>query len=214
MSYFRGLMVEATLTVRQEEVLGFVREFIEEKGYPPTLRDICGRLRINGPANARKHLDALERKGFIKRSSNISRAIEVIGNTDRAGTAMVPIVGRVRAGGVHLAIEDISGHVGLDAGFFRCKGAFLLRVEGESMTGAGIDEGDLVLVRPQKEAADNEIVVAMIDGEATVKRFIMEAGAVILKPENPAFAPIVVSGEERDFMIVGKVISVIKSLEK
>lgn len=214
MSYFRGLMVEAVLTDRQEEVLGFVREFIEERGYPPTLRDICGRLRINGPANARKHLGALERKGFIKRSSNISRAIEVIGHGERAGTAMVPIVGRVRAGGVHLAIEDVSGYVGLDAGFFRCKGAFLLRVEGESMTGAGIDEGDLVLVRPQKEAADNEIVVAMIDGEATVKRFVMEAGAVILKPENPAFAPIVVSSDARDFTIVGKVISVIKNLEK
>lgn len=207
-------MVEAALTDRQMEVLGFIRESIETRGYPPTLRDICAHLQINGPANAKKHLDALERKGFIKRSSNRSRAIEVIGHGERAGLIMVPIAGRVRAGGPHLAIEEISGHVGLDAGFFRCKGAFLLRVEGESMTGAGIDEGDLVLVRPQKEAADNEIVVAMIDGEATVKRFARSDGAVILKAENPAFTPIIVSGEETDFMIIGKVISVIKRLEK
>lgn len=207
-------MVEAVLTDRQMEVLGFIRESIETKGYPPTLRDICGRLRINGPANARKHLDALERKGFIKRSSKISRAIEVIGHGYSSDLVMVPIAGRVRAGGVHLAIEDISGHVALDAGFFRCAGSFLLRVDGESMTGAGIDEGDLVLVRPQNDVADNEIVVAMIDGEATVKRFLREAGSVVLKPENPAFAPIVVSNDARDFMIVGKVISVIKRLEK
>lgn len=207
-------MVETALTDRQMEVLGFIRESIKTRGYPPTLRDICAHLQINGPANARKHLDALERKGFIKRSSNRSRAIEVIGHGERAGLTMVPIAGRVRAGGVHLAIEEVSGHVGLDAGFFKCKGAFLLRVEGESMTGAGIDEGDLVLVRPQKEAADNEIVVAMIDGEATVKRFARSDGAVILKAENPAFAPIVVSSDAHDFMIIGKVISVIKRLEK
>ena len=198
------------MTGRQREVLEFVKEFIEQSGYPPSLREICARIGIKGAKNAAKHLDALERKGFIRRGAHISRGIEVVAYALRSAIS-VPIAGRVRAGSPHLAIEDVVGHVALDEELFRCRGAFALRVEGESMTGAGIDPGDLIVVRPQKNASDGEVVVAMLDGEATVKRFYRKGGGVILKAENPAMGPIRV-GEGADFEIVGKVVSVIKQM--
>jgi repressor LexA len=101
----------------------------------------------------------------------------------------------------------------LDARFFKCDGAFILKVEGESMTGAGINDGDYLVVRPQNTASNGEIVVVLIDNEATVKRFFMEAGVVTLKPENPSMEPIRVSGAEREVSVVGKVVSVVKKIE-
>jgi len=200
------------LTERQKEVLDFLREFMGGEGYPPTLREICARFGISGPQNAAKHLDALEKKGFIRRKAASSRGIELLGFSAR-GSVSLPIAGRVRAGSPALAIEDISGHVQLDESFFRCSGAFLLKVEGESMTGAGINDGDLVVVRPQKDASSGDIVVALIDGEATVKTFLRDEEGVVLRPENPSMRPMRVS-PDTDFSIAGKVISVIRRLEK
>lgn len=196
-------------------MLAFIEGFVEERGYAPTLREIASELGIRGAKNAAKHLAALERKGFIRRRPGLSRAIEVVERPGRAGRGgvAVPIAGRVRAGMPSEAVEDVVGHVTLDPGFFNCPGAFLLRVEGESMTGAGIDEGDFVLVRPQPDAANGEIVVAMVDDEATVKRFSRKGGRVVLKAENPAFEPITIGGGEAEVSIVGKVVSVIKRLE-
>lgn len=214
MDFFSSLLrgpMGSELTERQREILDFIKEFIGRRGYPPALRDICARFGIKGPQNARKHLDALERKGFIRRSSNTSRSI-VLGPLPRL-TLSVPIAGRVRAGGPELAVEDITGHVELDSRFFKCAGSFLLRVEGDSMTGAGIDEGDLVLVRQQKDASDNDIVVAMLGDEATVKRFFRKGRSVVLRPENPRLKPIEVGEEGPGFSIIGKVISVIKRME-
>ncbi len=201
------------LTLRQKEILEYLKEFIEGSGYPPSLRDICARFNIKGPKNARKHLDALEKKGFIKRSANISRAIEVFDEAAKSAVS-IPIVGRVRAGQPHLAIEDISGHVTLDSEFFRCREGFLLKVAGDSMLGAGIDDGDYVLVRPQADAMDGDIVVAMIENEATVKRFFKRDGMVILRPENPWMETIHVKEGGKELSIVGKVISIIKKVEK
>ncbi|MBI4949077.1 MAG: repressor LexA [Deltaproteobacteria bacterium] len=203
--------MDKTLTLRQKEVLEFLEGFIEARGFPPSLREICARLRIKGPKNARKHLEALEKKGFIRRSANISRAIEVIGRA-MGGIVSMPIAGSVRAGAPHLAIEDILGHVALDGRLFNCPDGFLLKIEGDSMTGAGIEHGDLVIIRPQNHADTNDIIVAMLDNEATVKRFVRDGARVVLKPENPAIPPIVV-GKDREFSIIGKVISVIKRLE-
>ncbi len=200
------------LTGRQREVLEFLEEFIGESGYPPTLREICARFSIKGPKNAAKHLDALEKKGFIRRSSKISRAIEVVGSSLRGGIS-VPIAGRVHAGSPHLAVEDITGRVLLDERFFACRGAFILRVEGKSMIGAGIDPGDFLVVRPQKDASSGEIVVAMLDGEATVKRFSRDGRDVVLKPENPSMEPIRVAPDGAEFEMIGKVVSVIKKVD-
>jgi len=196
------------MTPRQREVLEFIKEFIGRAGYPPSLREICARFGIKGAKNAAKHLDALERKGFIRRGSHISRGIELVSSTLRSAVS-VPIAGRVRAGVPHLAVEDVVGHVALDEELFNCRGAFALRVEGESMTGAGIDPGDLVVVRPQKDALNGEVVVAMLDGEATVKRFYRKGAEIVLKAENPAMGPIRVDGASA-LEIVGRVVSVIK----
>ncbi len=202
-----------TLTPRQNEILVFLREFISESGYPPSLRDICARFGISGPKNAAKHLEALERKGFIKRRAASSRAIELLGQSPTASGVALPIAGRVRAGSPELAVEDVTGHVVLDEGFFSCSGAFVLRVEGESMVGSGINDGDFVVVRPQQDASQGDIVVALLEGEATVKTFLREGDSVVLRPENPAMEPIRV-GVGRDFSIAGKVISVIRRIGK
>jgi len=204
--------VNRELTERQRDVLGFIKDYIAESGYPPSLRDICARFGIKGPKNAGKHLEALEKKGFIKRGANISRGIEVIGQAVKNAVS-VPIAGRVRAGLPHLAVEDITGQMALDARFFRCEGAFVLKVEGESMRDAGIDDGDHIVVRPQSHASNGDIVVALVDNEATVKRFFMEAGVVTLKPENPSMAPITVAGNGPEFCIAGKVLSVVKRFD-
>ena len=201
------------LTSRQKEILEYLKEFIEASGYPPSLRDICAKFDIKGPNNARKHLDALEKKGFIKRSAHISRAIEVLGGPAK-GAVSIPVVGRVRAGAPHLAVEDISGHVALDPDFFRCREGFLLKIVGDSMLGAGIDDGDYVLVRPQADAVDGDIVVATVENEATVKRFFKKDGMVILRPENPWMEAIHVKEGGKELSIIGKVISIIKKVEK
>jgi repressor LexA len=198
-------------TERQKNILEFLKDFIKERGYPPALRDICRHFGIKSPKNARKHLEALEKKGFIKRSANISRAIEIF-HSPIKNAVSVPIVGRVRAGPPLLAVEDVLGHVTLDSRFFHPAGAFLLKIEGESMKGAGIEDGDYALVMPQKHVSNRDIIVAMLDDEATLKRFSKKGNTITLKPENPGMEPIRINKGERDFAIVGKVISVIKRL--
>jgi repressor LexA len=212
-------------------VLNFLKEYLKEYGYPPSLRDICAEFDIKGAKNARKHLEALERKGFISRHPNRSRAIEILGPAvfkkaalhKEGAVTSLPIVGHVRAGAPHMAIEDVVGHVALDSAFFdAAAGAFVLKVEGDSMTGAGIGEGDYLVVRPGSEVKNNDIVVAMLDGEATVKRFFRKGrsgrrgATVTLAPENPDFAPIEITedeiGVDIDFSVVGKVVRVIKSV--
>ncbi|MFQ5329417.1 MAG: transcriptional repressor LexA [Thermodesulfobacteriota bacterium] len=203
------------LTGRQEEILNFLKGFIEARGYAPSLREICAHFGIKSPKNAAKHLDALKRKGRIRRSTNISRGIEIVGASTLSGGAAlsVPIVGRVRAGAPRLAVENIEGHVTLDSSFFRCRDGFLLRADGESMTGAGIGDGDYLLIRPQRDADNGDIVVALLDDEATVKRFSRRGDVVTLTPENPDMEPITVRAGEREISIVGKVVAVIKHLE-
>lgn len=206
-------MQSKDLTIRQKEILGFIREYIEGNGYPPSLREICANFNIKGPQNARKHLDALVKKGFLKRNAHISRGIELM-DKPHASAVPVPIAGRVRAGLPHLAVEDIMGEVKLDPGFFKCKDAFLLKVTGDSMLGAGIDDGDYVLVRPQSTADNNDIIVATLDNEATVKRFFRQEGMIILRPENPWMEQMHIKEGGKEFQIIGKVINIIKKLEK
>lgn len=198
------------LTKRQESVLVFLREFISVRGYAPSLREICAKFGIKSPKNAKKHLEALEKKGFLKRSPNLSRAIELV-KASVKNTISVPIVGRVKAGLPHLAVEDVTGHVALDAGFFNCEGAFILEADGESMKGAGINDGDFLLVRPEAEIFNNDIAVVMLDSESTVKRFLKKDGVITLKPENPEFKPVRVK-KSAEFVVIGKVVSVIKQI--
>ncbi len=202
------------LTKKQAGFLSFLKEYLEEKGYPPTIRELMDGLGFSSTNIVKKYLDILERKGYIKRQSNSSRAIEVIEVSARPEVRPVPIVGRVRAGMPHPAIEDIEGYFPIDKAICRNTKAFFLRVVGDSMINAHILEGDLVLVAPQPVANNGEIVVALINDEATVKRFYRKGETILLKPEHPAMKPIVIEGEGTNVGIVGKVVAVIRQLDK
>jgi len=198
------------LTPRQRQVLDFVSACLERRGYPPTLREIAAHLGISGTLGAAKHLDALERKGHIRKSAGSSRGLSLTGRP--APSVSLPVVGTVRAGAPQPAVEEIEGHFAIDPAQRR-GGAFFLRVKGDSMIGAGILDGDLALVRPQPTAANGEIVVALIDGEATLKRFFREGEQIRLQPENPALAPIVLRPGDGEVALVGKVVGLFRALE-
>jgi repressor LexA len=197
-------------TPRQRQVLDFVAGCIERRGYPPTLREIAAHLGVAGTLGVSKHLAALERKGLLRRSAGSSRGLAVAG---RSGAAVqLPVVGTVRAGAPQPPEEEIEGYCAVDPG--RRRGAaFCLRVRGDSMVGAGILAGDLALVRPQPTAQSGEIVVALVDGEATLKRFFREGDAIRLQPENPLLAPIVVRPGEAEVVIIGKVVGLFRAME-
>src|SRR5215467_14407793 len=190
------------LTDKQREVLGFIRSFTARNAVPPTVREIGERFRVT-PRAAFDHLRALERKGALQRRASARRISRALTPTDAVSSSNayrpVPILGRIAAGGPHLAAEDREGELPLAPSSLPGGGedVFALRVRGDSMIGAHICDGDLVLVRRQDSAQPNEIVVALIDseseeGEATVKRFLRDGPRIVLKPENPALSPIVV----------------------
>ena len=197
------------LTLRQKQVLDFITAQLESHGYPPTLREIGEHLRVSGTLGVLKHLDALERKGLIRKTAGSSRGITVTG---RRAAVTLPIVGTVRAGALQPAVEDIDGYLAVDGSMVRTDGCFFLRVRGDSMVGAAILDGDLALVRPQAVAEKGEIVVAMVDGEATLKRFFRERNRIRLQPDNPAMEPIIVRKRDGEVVIIGKVIGIYRSL--
>ena len=196
------------LTGRQRQILDFISRWVEEQGFPPTLQEIAERFRFASVNAVRDHLGALERKGYLKRRPGASRSLTL----EQAALPPrgQPLVGTVAAGTPVLAEENFEGYLDLNEYFGRGDGTFLLRVRGESMIGAGIHDGDLVVVRYQKEVASGEIGVALLDGEATVKRIFPEKGGYRLQPENPAMAPLRVHRGEADFAVAGKVIGVIR----
>jgi repressor LexA len=198
------------LTHRQKEVLEFIKEFASEHGYSPTMREICGRFGFQ-PRAATNHVDALVRKGYLTKQPMTSRSLEVVG-FGRRGLTEVPIVGRVAAGEPITAIENIEGAVMLPEEWARSKDCFLLQVEGDSMIDAHIFSGDYVLVKRQDTAENNDIVIALLDDEATAKRFSIEGGRIVLKPENRQMEPIVVDRDKSDFRIIGKVVGVWRNI--
>lgn len=198
------------LAPRQQQVLAFITAFIAENGYPPTLREIAAHLKISGTLGVSKHLEALERKGYLRREANSSRGIALVGRTDTA--LSLPVVGVVRAGLPQPAVEDIEEYFAIDRSMVR-GGTFFLRVKGDSMINAAIVEGDLALVRPQATAENRDIVVAMVDGEATLKRFYRERDQIRLQPENPNMDPIIIRPGEGDVAIIGKVVGIYRPLE-
>ncbi len=195
-------------TARQQQVLDYIQSHIDNDGYPPTIREICAHLGVSGTVSAMRHLDALEKKGYIKRDS-YSRGIAITSPT--AGSASLPIIGTVRAGALSSAVEDITGYLSLDR--LRLHGGkFLLRVQGDSMINASISDGDLALVRPQPTANNRDIVVAMVEGEATLKRYYREKDCIRLQPENPNMAAIIVPEGSSDVTIIGKVVGIYRDL--
>jgi repressor LexA len=198
------------LTERQAEVLAHVREFIAERGYPPTVRELGARLGGMGPRAVHDHLRALERKGYITRAEGRPRAMTVPGTARPADTVTLPILGRIAAGPPILAAEEREGELAVDRSLVRGEGDFLLRVRGDSMVGEHIVDGDLVIVRPQPVAEGGALVAALLGDEATVKRLVhLPDGRTVLRAANPAY-PDIPLDEDSSVAIVGLVVGVIR----
>lgn len=199
------------LTSRQKELLDFLKDFVKEKGFPPTLREMASHFGLKGPRGPQKTLHILERKGFIHKIPGGSRAIEIMGSSSNQ-TIPVPVLGRVRAGEPILAIENIEGYINLDRSLISSKDVFLLRVQGESMIDAHIQDGDFALVKPQSDAENGEIVVALIEDEATIKRIFQKRDLIHLEPAHPTMEPLVIKKGEKQVLIVGKVVGIFRKL--
>ncbi|RJR31979.1 MAG: transcriptional repressor LexA [Candidatus Latescibacterota bacterium] len=203
------------LTERQRRVLEFLRDYLRRHGYPPTIREIRTAFGLRSNRGVVDHLRALERKGSIRRLPGSSRAIAISlpdgENVDSAGKAKAyPVAGRVAAGRPEEAIEDGSETLLLDERLFGGKGDFVLEVKGDSMAGAHIVPGDLVVVRKTASCETGSLVVALVDGEATVKRYVRRGSRVVLEPANPAYSPIVLSGGSASASVLGTVVGVIR----
>jgi repressor LexA len=216
------------LRERQQRILQVIEDAVREQGYPPTVREIGAAVGLCSPASVQGHLSALEAMGYIRRGSAKRRALEIVRSADGGlpGGAVVarasrgssgslapspsgiPLVGRVAAGAPLLAEENIEDSIEIPSFLGDRAGCFALRVEGTSMIKAGILDGDIVVVRQQANADDGDIVVAMLEDEATLKRFFREADQVRLQPENDAMEPILT----KDPRIVGKVTGVLRRL--
>jgi repressor LexA len=202
------------LTPTQEKVLDFLKDFLRKKGFPPTLREIASHFGLRGPRGPQKTLTILEKKGFIRKVPGGSRAIEILSYPQFSLTHIlsVPIIGRVRAGEPILAIENIEGYLNLDRSLVSSGDVFLLRVEGDSMIDAHIQDGDFALVKSQPNAENGEIVVVLIEDEATIKRIFTKRDLIRLEPANPKMEPIVVKKGEKKVTIVGKVVGIFRKL--
>jgi repressor LexA len=201
------------LTHRQREILDFIKDSILKKGFPPSIREIGEYFGIY-PRAAFDHIRALERKGFVKRNTAKSRAIEVRDFMERpieSTTRQVPLLGRVAAGGPILAVENIEATMTIAREWAGGGEVFFLRVKGDSMA-PYILEGDLVLVRSQTSADNGDIVVALLEEEATVKRFYRENNHIVLRPDNPRWEILRIKERASIFRIVGKVIGVYRKL--
>ena len=206
-----GFMEQPKLTARQKQVYDFISDAILERGSAPTIREIGERFAIQSTNGVRSILTALIKKGYLRKTPNVSRGLEL--TSRRRGTVRhLPLVGSVPAGMPLLAEENVEGSIAVDVSFAPSDDTFTLRVVGESMIGAGIADGDFVLVRRQQSAEPGDIVVAVIGDEATVKRFFPEPDRVRLEPENDAFGPIIVEYDTPGFYIAGKVVGLLRRI--
>jgi len=200
------------LTARQQQVLDLISDHIERHGFPPSHRELMVSLGVKSPLGILKHLRTLERKGHLVSRPGSSRGISLAKRPPRP--AMLPIVGHVRAGRPEEALEDVLGYCATDPAWTRGADCFYLRVSGDSMIEAGIRDGDLALVRSQSTAENGEIVVALIEGQATLKRFYREEGRIRLQPANAALQPILVEGGRMTGVsIVGKLLKTVRDYE-
>ena len=197
------------LTSRQQQVYNFIVHYLDQHGYAPTLQEIAGHLEIRGNLGVLRHLSALEKKGYIRRAAGSSRGIVVLG---RSSSLSLPIVGSVAAGPLSEALEHVEDFLSVDTALIKNPGSFILRVRGDSMIEAQIADGDLAVVNPQSTAANGDIVVAMVNGEATLKRFYREEGQIRLQPENSRLQPIILSAADGEVSILGKVTAIFRSL--
>ncbi len=202
------------LTPRQQRIVEFIRRTVQDRGYPPTVREIGEAVGLTSSSSVHAQLANLQRKGLLRKDASKPRAIEVAGTRPRGSAAVtVPVLGRIAAGAPLLAEENVEDHVAIDAGLAGDEEHFALRVAGESMIDAGILDGDLVVIRRQDVAEDGSIVAAQVPGpaeeEATVKRLRRRGRRVTLVPENPTMEPFDLPEGGR---ILGQVVAVLRRL--
>jgi len=207
--------MKAELTERQKEIYNFIKEYIEVNSYPPTYREIGNHFNIASTFGVKRHIDALVKKGFMNIGENSNRTISLTENFDEtknnpADIINIPIVGHIAAGVPLLAEENIEGTFTLHSGLINGKAdCFALKVKGDSMINAGIFDGDVVIITPQNDADNGDIVVAMIENEATLKRFKKLKDRIELIPENENYSPIIVNNTE-NFSILGKALGIFR----
>jgi repressor LexA len=201
------------VTARQRRILEFIRRTVKERGYPPTVREIGEAVGLTSSSSVHAQLANLERRGLLRRDPTKPRAMELQGpGAPRANAVTIPLLGRIAAGAPVMAEEHVEDYLAVPTGYAGDGGHFALRVEGDSMVGAGILDGDAVVVRSQSSAEEGDIVAALLSGpaedEATVKRFHRDGDRVMLVPENPAMEPF----EMASGRILGKVVAVLRKL--
>lgn len=203
-------MAYGKISKKQQEILDYIKSEILKRGYPPAVREICEAVNLKSTSSVHSHLETLEKNGYIRRDPTKPRAIEVISDQFqliRRETVSVPVVGTVAAGQPILAQENIENYFPVPAEYMPPNQSFLLKVRGDSMIGAGIHDGDMVLVEQRKNVRNGDIVVALIEDSATVKTFYKERGHIRLQPENETMAPIIV---DKDFEVLGRVFGVFR----
>ena len=197
------------LSAKQRQILDYIKSEVREKGYPPSVREICDGVGLKSTSTVHGHLARLEKKGLIRRDPSKPRAIEILeGEYSVAPRELiqVPVIGNITAGTPILAVENIEDTFPIPVDYVHNDDVFMLRVKGESMIGAGIFDKDLILVRQQNTAVNGDIVVALIEDYATVKTYYRENDFIRLQPENPAMTPILV----QNVTILGKVIGLFR----
>lgn len=199
------------LSEKQKQILEYMKKEVKTKGYPPSVREICEAVGLRSTSTVHGHLSRLEKKGYIKRNPTKPRAIEIL-STERIPQREfinVPVIGQITAGTPILAVENIEDTFPIPLDYVHNDNVFMLKVKGESMINAGIFDKDLILVRQQNTAENGDIVVALIEDFAVVKRFFKEKDFIRLQPENPTMSPIIV----KDVKILGKVTGLFRKFQ-
>lgn len=191
------------ISEKQQQILEYIVSFTAERGYPPSVREIGAAMGLRSTSTVHSHLEALRQAGLLDRDERKTRALSITGAGAASAVPRIPILGQVTAGIPILAVEQIEGYIPYEAATDHAR-FFALRIKGDSMIGAGIMDGDLIIVRQESTARSGQIVVALLDDEATCKRLLLQRGQVWLMPENPAYAPI----DGHDCSILGVVVAV------
>ena len=205
-------MKDGKISAKQQEILEYIKETILKKGYPPSVREICEAVHLKSTSSVHSHLETLEENGYIRRDPTKPRTIEILDdnfNLTRREMVNIPVLGTVAAGQPILAQENIENYFPIPAELLPNQKTFMLRVNGDSMISAGIFNGDQIIVAQQETAENGEIVVALLDDSATVKRFFKENGHFRLQPENDAMEPILTDSVQ----ILGKVIGLMRMMQ-
>ncbi len=196
---------------KEEELLQFIKEYIKDNCYPPTVREMCRAINVSSTSTISYYLEKLERNNLIKKNPNKNRALEIVENNDveflpKDNLIAIPVLGNIAAGSPILAVEECEEYFYTSPNMFKGEGLFMLNIHGDSMINAGIYDGDQVVLKQQTTANNGEIVAAMVDGCATLKRFYKEDGRYRLQPENDTMSPIYAD----NVIVLGKLVGLVR----